>query len=132
MTPDTYLLDTHTFLWLASDDRRLPVRVRTLALDHRNTLLLSVASIWELAIKASLGKLELRVPLSDLIKTQRTDLGVRVLPIEPEHALRVGQLEFHHRDPFDRLLVAQAVVEGVPLLSNDAQLDEYPVGRVWD
>ncbi len=131
MRPNAYLLDTHTFLWLASDDSRLPARVRRLALRADTTLILSVASIWELAIKASLGKLDLRIPLAELIDAQRTDLRARLLPIEAEHAMRVESLEFHHRDPFDRLLVAQAAVEDVPLLSADVQLDAYPIERFW-
>ena len=131
MKASRFLLDSHTFLWLASDDSQLPQRIRQLALDRQNVLLLSIASIWELAIKTSLGKLVLRTPLNELIDAQLTALGARVLPIETEHAVAVADLEFHHRDPFDRLLVAQALVEQVPLLSCDAQLDEYPIDRVW-
>ncbi len=128
---DAYLLDTHTFLWLATEDEGLSPTARELALDPRNDLFLSVASVWEMAIKKSLGRMELTVPLSRLLAEQLRQLRTTLLEIRCEHALLVETLPFHHRDPFDRLLVAQAIEESLPLLSADTQLDAYPVDRVW-
>ena len=128
---DAYLLDTHTFLWLATEDERLSPTARELVLDPRNDLFLSVGSIWEMAIKKSLGRMELTGPLSRLVAEQLKQLRTSLLEIRREHALLVETLPFHHRDPFDRLLVAQAIEESLPLLSADEQLDAYPVDRVW-
>jgi PIN domain nuclease of toxin-antitoxin system len=131
VSPAGYLLDTHVFLWLAGDDTRLSAKVRELALDAGNPLSLSVASVWELAIKASLGKLRLDVGLGELIESQRAALGLTMLRIETAHVLEVETLEYHHRDPFDRLLVAQARVERLTIVSRDTRLDDYDVERVW-
>lgn len=114
------------------DDPRLTLRARELVLDSGNDLYLSVASIWEMAIKSSLGKLVLRVSLAELVKSQCEALVTRLLPVVYEHAVAVENLEFHHRDPFDRLLVAQATCEELTLLSGDGKFDAYGVTRVWD
>jgi PIN domain nuclease of toxin-antitoxin system len=125
-----FLLDTHAFLWLAADDERAPTRLRELFADPSNECLLSAASVWEMAIKSSLGKLSLATPLEHLVRGG-IEQGVRLLPVAAEHAYLVETLPFHHRDPFDRLLVAQALHEGLGLLSRDERLDPYPVERVW-
>ena len=125
------LLDTHTFLWLATDDGRLSQTARELVIDPATQLFLSVGSIWEMAIKKGLGRIELAIPLSRLVEEQLKDLRTNLLEIRCEHALLVETLPFHHRDPFDRLLVAQAIEEKLSLLSADEQLDAYPVDRVW-
>lgn len=125
------LLDTHTFLWLATDDGRLSQTARELVIDPATQLFLSVGSIWEMAIKKGLGRIELAIPLSRLVEEQLKDLRTNLLAIRCEHALLVETLPFHHRDPFDRLLVAQAIEEKLSLLSADEQLDAYPVDRVW-
>ena len=125
------LLDTHTFLWLATDDGRLSQTARELVIDPATQLFLSVGSIWEMAIKKGLGRIELAIPLSRLVEEQLKDLRTNLLEIRCEHALLVETLPFHHRDPFDRLLVAQAIEEKLSLLSADEQLDAYPVYRVW-
>ena len=128
---DAYLLDTHTFLWLATDDQRLSQTARQRVLDPTTELFLSVGSVWELAIKKSLGRVELTVPLSWLVDEQLKHLRANLLNIRREHALLVESLPFHHRDPFDRLLIAQAIAEDLSLLSADHQLDPYTVTRVW-
>ena len=128
---DAFLLDTHAFLWLATDDKRLSRAARALVLDPAIELFLSAGSVWEMAIKKSLGRIELAVPLSRLVEEQLQHLRTSLLEIRCEHALLVETLPFHHRDPFDRLLVAQAIEENLPLLSADSQLDAYPVDRVW-
>jgi PIN domain nuclease of toxin-antitoxin system len=126
-----YLLDTHAFLWIAEDDPRLHANVRTLFADVGNEIFLSAASVWEMAIKASLGKLTLAVPLSRLV-AGGVERGIRPLAVAYEHTYQVEHLPFHHRDPFDRLLAAQASHEGMHLVSHDPKLDAYSAPRVWD
>ena len=125
------LLDTHAFLWAAADAPQLSRKARACFVSEKNELLLSVASVWEMAIKTSLGKLRLDLPLDRLVRRGLSQPGVRLQHIELSHALRVRRLPFHHRDPFDRLLAAQALAEGVPLLSRDTAFDAYGVERIW-
>ena len=125
------LLDTHTFLWWIADDARLSDRAREVIADGRNDVLLSAASGWEIAIKAGLGKLEVPEDIEEFIDEQLSKNAFRALPIRLSHALRVNSLPDHHRDPFDRLLVAQSVLEGLPILSADPQVALYPVEVVW-
>lgn len=126
-----YLLDTHAFLWIAQDDPRLDANVRAIFADVSNEIFLSAASVWEMAIKASLGKLTLTAPLARLV-AGGVERGIRLLAISCDHAYLLEHLPFHHRDPFDRLLVAQASHEGMQLVSRDPRLDAYPATRVWD
>lgn len=125
------LLDTHAFLWFISDDGRLPARARRAILDSRNDRWLSVASIWEMAIKVSLGKLRLDVSLDELVASEAVGNGICILPLEPRHAMAVAALPFHHRDPFDRILVCQALAEELTLVSGDAELNAYEVRLLW-
>ena len=125
------LLDTHTFLWLASGDPRMSKRALELASDPANSLWLSTASVWEIAMKASLGKLDLEMSVEDLIAGQLVAMSVQTLVIQVRHAVAVSDLPFHHRDPFDRLLVVQAQVEALGLLSRDTIFDEYFQDRIW-
>jgi PIN domain nuclease of toxin-antitoxin system len=125
------LLDTHTFLWLAADSPELSERARAAFLDPGNELRLSLASVWEIAIKASLGKLVLRTTVDSLVREAVQQRGIALLPIELAHVLRVRDLPFHHRDPFDRLLVAQAESERLTILGRDEAFDRYGVTRVW-
>ena len=126
-----YLLDTHTFIWLAVDDPRLSDPARACAAESENQLLLSVASVWEMAIKKSLGRLELAVSLPEFLKDQLAALVTQLLDIRSEHALLVEGLPFHHRDPFDRLLVAQAIRENLIVIGADRSFDKYAVRRLW-
>lgn len=117
------LLDTNVMLWLLASPERINSRVRDLLHDRVNDLFVSSASIWEVAIKISIGKLEIDpFWLEELI-----NLDVKFLPIEMHHAWLVGDLPFHHRDPFDRLLVAQAQIEQATLVTSDAILSRYGV-----
>ena len=125
------LLDTHAFLWWIADDPRLSRRAREVFAEGRNELLFSAASGWEIAIKAGLGKLEVPEDIEEFIDEQLSKNAFRALPIRLSHALRVNSLPDHHRDPFDRLLVAQSVLEGLPILSADPQVALYPVEVVW-
>lgn len=129
--PVGYLLDTHVFIWLASEPTRVPEPVLFRLTQPDSKLFLSVASLWELAIKSSMGKLTLRVPLAELLRAQCEAMALGVLDVTRAHALGVEVLPFHHRDPFDRLLVAQAIHERLVIVSADTVLDDYPVERLW-
>jgi PIN domain nuclease of toxin-antitoxin system len=125
------LLDTHAFLWWIGDDPRLSERAREVLSDGDNDLVFSAASGWEIAIKARLGRLHVPGDLNTYLVRQLTENYTSVLPVHLSHALRVHALPDHHRDPFDRLLVAQAIVEEIPLLSADPRIARYPVEVVW-
>lgn len=125
------LLDTHAFLWWIGDDPRLSSRVSAIIKDGENRLFLSAASGWEIAIKARLGRLTLPEPLKTFLPEQMALNAVESLPIKMSHALHVYTLPDHHRDPFDRLLVAQAQLENLPILSADPQISLYAVRTVW-
>lgn len=127
-----YLLDTHTFLWMRHAPERLGGAARALCGDVGSELVLSLVSAWEMAIKLSIGKLRLTEPLRHVLSEARTTNGLASLAITEAHVLRVRDLPRHHRDPFDRLLVAQALEEGLVILSGDAAFDAYPVVRIWE
>lgn len=126
-----YLLDAHVLLWSQDDTSRLSPVVRTILTDSAHDRLLSIATIWEIAIKIATGKLTLSTPFRPWIDTAIRDLALTIFPITVDHLERLTALPFHHRDPFDRLLIAQSLVEGVPLLASDSQFDSYGVHRVW-
>jgi PIN domain nuclease of toxin-antitoxin system len=126
------LLDTHAFLWWLLDEDRLGRRARRILGDSRNVLLWSVASSWELAIKVGLGKVRVPGRLRSYLPQKLLEQGITTLPIEHAHAFEVAELPEHHRDPFDRMLIAQARIERVPILSADEQLEAYDVEVVWD
>jgi PIN domain nuclease of toxin-antitoxin system len=125
------LLDTHAFLWWISDDPRLSEKAKEIIADGRNELFFSAASGWEISIKARLGRLEVPEDLQRFISDQLSRNAIQVLPIYLSHALHTGSLPVHHRDPFDRILVSQAILERMPLLSADPQISHYPVEVVW-
>ncbi len=125
------LLDTHAFLWFVLGDSQLSSTALFLILDPANTKLVSPASYWEIAIKISVRKYTLHEPYEAFMQRGIFGNGFVVLPIEPRHTAVLTTLPFHHRDPFDRLLVAQAMVEKIPILSNDPAFDAYPITRLW-
>ena len=125
------LLDTHVFIWWMADDERLSRIAYEILADRDSELLWSAASTWELAIKASLGKLHLPEPVDAYVRSRMRSQGLGPLPIYDDHAAAVQGLPWHHRDPFDRLLVAQAKVEGVPLLTGDPWIRQYEVKTIW-
>ena len=125
------LLDTHTWLWFVLGDARLSTTARSQIEDPAHEKWVSPASYWEIAIKISVGKYILPQPYGQFIDRAIGDNGFLILPIEPKHTEMLTTLPFHHRDPFDRLLIAQALVEQMAVLSADPALDAYPITRIW-
>ncbi len=126
-----FLLDTHTFIWASTLDEKLSQKARELLLDSDNELFLSTVSIWEISIKTSLGKLILTQPVEQIINEQIQINDLQILNIEPAHVLAVASLPWHHRDPFDRLLICQGKVEKLTILGCDRVMDAYGVERIW-
>ena len=124
------LLDTHAMLWFWLNDPSLS-RKATAAIEDADLAYISPASYWELAIKIRLGKYALPMDYALFLRQQIALNEFEILPIEVQHTAILTSLPLHHRDPFDRLLVAQAMVEGIPIVSNDPVLDAYPVERLW-
>lgn len=124
------LLDTHTLLWSLNADPNLSKRVEALLSDATTKKFVSTVSFWEIAIKVSTGKLKINFPLLQL-PSLVTENGSDVLNVNPDHALRVASLPFHHKDPFDRLLVAQAQIENLTLVTKDANILLYNVPTIW-
>lgn len=122
------LLDTHVFLWWIGDDAKLNATARAAIENPGNMVLVSAASVWEISIKASLGKIDIH---PDDVLPAISDSGFGELPIGAVHALRAGTLPPHHRDPFDRMLAAQALGEGLTLVSHDRQFQPYDVRVLW-
>jgi PIN domain nuclease of toxin-antitoxin system len=127
----TLLLDTHAFLWFMEGNPKLSERARVEIETTDDQRFLSIASAWEMAIKASLGKLALEKPLAELLPALLADSGIQLLPIEVADVARVAALPFHHRDPFDRLLAAQALEREFAFVSADRAFDAYGVKRLW-
>lgn len=125
------LLDTHTFLWFIAGSSLLTRKARAAIEDENNRIFLSVASLWEIAIKVSLGKIKLSESFDTFIPEQLTVNGIELLDISIEHTALVATMPFHHRDPFDRLIAAQARVENITLVSTDDVFDSYEVIRLW-
>lgn len=125
------LLDTHTFIWWDSDPTQLSERVLDICRDSNNTLLLSIATVWEIQIKSQLGKLKLKLPLTELIENQQRINGFQLLSIDLNHVLELEELPLHHKDPFDRLLIAQSNIEEAILLSKDSVFSAYSVQTIW-
>ncbi len=126
------LLDTHVWLWLLGDPDRLPPRVSELVADAETTLMLSSASVWEIAIKDAAGKLELPEAVDVYVRTRLVATGSTELPIDHADALAAGALPPHHGDPFDRMLVAQAMRRAIPLCSGDRAMGAYDIELLWD
>ncbi len=125
------LLDTHAFLWWVTDDARLSGAARELIADGQNEIHVSAASGWEIAIKSRLGRLAVPDDFARFMTDQIEHNGFRVLAVELGHALRVQSLADHHRDPFDRMLIAQAQALDVALISNETVFDGYGIRRLW-
>ena len=125
------LLDTHAFLWFILGNPRFSPLARSMIEDEANETIVSIVTPWEIAIKTALGKLALSEPYEVLVPREIAGAGFLLLPITLAHTATVASLPRHHGDPFDRMLVAQATVEGTPILSADETLDAYGIDRIW-
>lgn len=123
-----YLLDTHAFLWWLADDPQLPQGVRKVIMEPKNDVLVSAATGWEISFKRALGKLDAPADLMPILE----DEGFIELPISFDHGQRAGQLPSIHRDPFDRMLVAQCQAQGLTLLTRDDTISRYPIKTYWE
>lgn len=126
-----YLLDTHTFLWFINADSSLSATAQAIIEAGDNVIFLSVASLWEMAIKVSLGKLEVPLPFAKFMLEQMRENNIALHGIQIEHIGLVATLPFHHRDPFDRLIIAQGLTEQIPIIGKDDIFDAYGVQRLW-
>ena len=125
------LFDTHTFIWWFNERKNLSQRIMDLCANRKNTLILSVVSIWEMQIKLQIGKYSLAKPLQAIIDDEQKTNQVEMLPIRLDHVLALDKLPLHHKDPFDRLLVAQAIVEDAVLVSRDPEISKYEEEVIW-
>lgn len=125
------ILDTHAFLWMVTDDRRLSEAARVVIADGANQVFLSTASMWEIVLKAGAGKLHVTGGAARFLEREMRRNRLSPLPIQPAHVLRVPTLPAIHKDPFDRLLIAQAQVENLPLITADPEIKRYPVLVIW-
>lgn len=125
------LLDTNAFLWFISGSDKISSKAHDYIADFNNELVISSASLWEIAIKTSLGKLELLRPFEQLIPDQLDKNAIDILPIELNHISAIINLEFHHRDPFDRMIIAQSITENLPVITRDSMFSKYPVELIW-
>ena len=125
-----YLLDTHALIWFLEGDQRLSATAQNIICNDDTDIFVSIVSLWEMAIKISLGKLELSQSL-DQIFDRLPQQNITLLPIQPAHVLAVSSLPFEHRDPFDRLLIGQALVENMKFISNETLFLGYLVDRIW-
>ena len=120
------LIDTHILIWFLEGNKLLSKSRRQIIANLNNDVFVSIASLWEIAIKISVGKLTLANPLADIIKQIAVE-NIEILPIEPEHTLKVSVLPFHHRDPFDRIIIAQSQVKNLPAMTDDSEFSNYGV-----
>jgi PIN domain nuclease of toxin-antitoxin system len=125
------LLDTHAFIWYTTDSSRLTATGRSLIDNGENDILLSTASVWEMAIEHSIGRLTFSMPFMEFIKQQIAVNRIDILEITFDHIEVVASLPLHHRDPFDRLIIAQSMAQQIPILSVDAIFDACAIARVW-
>jgi PIN domain nuclease of toxin-antitoxin system len=126
-----YLLDTHALLWIVTNDPRLSKKAKNVYLTSENLIFFSIASLWEMAIKISLKKLSIEEPLNEFIQIHIKANDIKFLNIEIPHILALENLAYYHRDPFDRLIIAQSIHEDITILSSDKIFDLYPIKRVW-
>ncbi len=125
-----YLLDTHTLIWFLEDNPSLSTKAKSRIEDLENDILVSLMSLWEISIKISVGKLKLAFSFDQFIKSISKG-GFSFLYLETTHILFIETLPFHHKDPFDRMLIAQGITENLPIISKDGRFDAYSVERVW-
>jgi PIN domain nuclease of toxin-antitoxin system len=125
------LLDTHSFLWFVTDDPQLSANAQALVADPTNEIVVSPASYWEVAIKVSIGKYPLDLPFGQFFTQGIEGNDFSILPVEIRHAEVLASLPMHHKDPFDRMIISQAIAEQIPVVSVDSTFDSYGVTRLW-
>ena len=125
-----YLLDTHTLIWLLNGNDNIPAKLIELIEAPKTEIFVSIISFWEIAIKKSLGKLDI-VDSTEKILKETESAGIKILEIKPKHILYVESLEFHHKDPFDRILISTTITEKMKIISIDEVFDKYKVKRIW-
>jgi PIN domain nuclease of toxin-antitoxin system len=126
-----YLLDTSTFIWVASEPQYLSKTAAAITSDRNHTLFLSIVSVWEMQIKIQAGKMTLPLPLFKMVRNQRRVNQLQILPLKMRHIAGLSNLPNIHKDPFDRLLIAQASVENIAFISSDAAIAQYPITVIW-
>ena len=125
-----YLLDTHTLLWFLEGDEQLSKPAKEILKNSQNTIIVSIASLWEIGIKTSIGKLKLAYSLENVLENMRLQ-NIQILPIKPIHIIKMTTLPFHHRDPFDRIIIAQSITEKAMILSRDGFFEDYDCDLLW-
>jgi len=125
------LLDTHTFIWFFRGDIKLSNAARELIENMDNQVMLSIASVWEMAIKQSIGKLTFGLPFKQVLVEKLKQNQVEIIGITLDHIEAVATLPLHHRDPFDRLIIAQGIVENIPIITADDIFNAYPIQKIW-
>ncbi|TSA59815.1 MAG: type II toxin-antitoxin system VapC family toxin [Sediminibacterium sp.] len=125
------LIDTHVFIWLDTQPEKLSKVAIEICQDTNNQLYLSMASIWEMQIKVQLGKLNLNVPLAEMVMVQKQENDLNIIGIELEHIYQLQKLPFFHNDPFDRIIMAQSIIEEMPIVSVDENFKKYDIAVLW-
>ncbi len=125
------LIDTHVFIWLDTQPEKLSKKALAICQNLDNQLYLSMASVWEMQIKIQLGKLDLKVPLAEMVKVQQQENDLQLLPIDLTHIYQLQMLPFHHNDPFDRIIISQSLLEKMPVISIDGNFNKYAVSVFW-
>ncbi len=124
------LLDTHAFIWFVDNDKKLPNNAKIQIENPNNTIFISIASLWEIAIKISLEKLDVSVSIEEMVNLIYEN-GFEILPILPENIIMISSLDFHHRDPFDRIIITQGLHEQIKIVGKDRVFDKYGIKRIW-
>ena len=125
------LVDTQAFIWFVEDDKQLPAKIKIELEDIDNSIVISIASLWEMAIKMTLGKLQLGCNIEEMIDKVYQN-GFEILPILPDHIIKLSKLDYFHRDPFDRIIISQGLSENMVIVSSDKVFDEYRIKRKWN
>jgi PIN domain nuclease of toxin-antitoxin system len=126
-----FLLDTHTIIWFSQNNEKLSKFAKEIISDINNNCFVSIASIWEMAIKLKLKKLSIDLNLSEFVD-ELANRDFKFLDLKLEHVINVSELDLFHNDPFDRILISQSIIENIPIISIDQQFDKYPIRRIWD
>ena len=125
-----FLLDTHTFLWFAFGDEKLPIQIQDKIKNLKNSCFVSVASLWEITIKQRLGKINLTLSIGELFRLAELN-QIEILPISSEHLIKLSKPPLHHKDPFDRLIISQSISEKLILISRDSEFAKYKIKLIW-